>query len=83
MRSFTIIFFVVLVFVIVIFLSSCSTIQPIAQDVCRIAEDVCYYQNELCAMVNDTTFARSQIDSVTVLLAEKQNELIVALKTAR
>jgi len=74
---------ILFVLLILIVFVSCTTIQPIAQDVCRIADDICFYQTQLCAMVNDTTFSQLEIDSLSFMVKEKQTELNIALQNAR
>lgn len=56
-----------LVVVLVVFITiaiqmscGCAYVQP----VCETSEEVCRYAKQLCVMLNDTTYTRSQVDSM-------------------
>ncbi|HES59644.1 MAG TPA: hypothetical protein ENO18_04350 [Caldithrix sp.] len=66
----------VLIVLTVILLSSCSTVQPVFNDVCTYEKEICKYANMICA-ANDTT-AVEQLHEVTEqlkVLAKKTKEV--------
>jgi len=67
---------IVFMFFAMLIYSGCTTVEPIAADVCEIAQEVCNYTNLICSQI-DTTNAKDQewINDLKYQMIEIKQEL--------
>lgn len=67
--------FIILFFVAVLIFPSCSTVNPIVEDVCEITQDICYYANLVCDNFEPSKIESLEDDKLKSELIDLRTEL--------
>ena len=78
------IYFVFLILTSIFFYNGCSTVEPIAADVCEIASEVCNYTNLICSQIDTTKTANKEfINELKIKLIEVKQELKTKIEESK